>query len=353
MRIHHYYPQRRNIGDTFVRDGIRALIRRVESNVEFEDFVVNPPKGSDRPYGLRGENLRRSNAQADLVVVGGSNLYQCGSQGQWGVTTDVESLSALTRPLLMIGLGWGSSFRAKSHAPSPRSVEEIQLANRRAIASAVRDEPTAEFLRGLGVQDAQMTGCPATFLFDEPFRFRQSDLVAVTMPPGRFDKHPFFYWKLMRTLRGYLAWLDKTGCKPVLVCHDPRDFEHARALSRSRYEIMAATEPPPFYELFSRCCLVVGFRLHAAIMALSQGVPFLPVSFDLRGVGFTRTFDLADWTIDVAASGLGDALRQRTESVLAANIAPFAPALKRHQALQQKMQHFVESAIGRVQSSEA
>src|SRR6185369_2841090 len=104
--VHHYFPLgSSNVGDALVAHAIRTALRRQLGALEFVSFPVNDRcKNSDQPFGLLGENLDRTNAEADLVVVGGSNLLEPRkplrpdrpkAKWHWGVCTDTDSLQRL------------------------------------------------------------------------------------------------------------------------------------------------------------------------------------------------------------------------------------------------------------------
>src|SRR5690242_14537700 len=115
MLVHHYFPLgSENVGDHLVARAIRGAVRRHFGPAEFVDMPVNDRyRGTDRPIGLRGENLDHTNREADLVIVGGSNLLEPrkprrdpsgGRRGGWGVFTDVDSIHRLRPPLLLLGM---------------------------------------------------------------------------------------------------------------------------------------------------------------------------------------------------------------------------------------------------------
>src|SRR5690606_27689850 len=118
MIVHHYYPLGSdNVGDHLVARAIRQALRRHFGAFEAVDMPVNDRYHGDRPIGLRGENIERSNQEADLIVVGGSNLLEprrlkkktAGRPG-WGVFTDARSIERIEKPLLLLGMGTGSDF---------------------------------------------------------------------------------------------------------------------------------------------------------------------------------------------------------------------------------------------------
>src|SRR5829696_7453190 len=99
MRIHHFYPITQNIGDHFVQRGIERMIQTLVPDAAFTSFNVNS-RGADKSgYGLTRATIERANREADLIVVGGSNLYEGSYRWRWGVHLEVGALKNLRTPL--------------------------------------------------------------------------------------------------------------------------------------------------------------------------------------------------------------------------------------------------------------
>jgi polysaccharide pyruvyl transferase WcaK-like protein len=348
MIVHHYYPQRMNIGDTFIRDAIRRLLSQHRPDSRFVYFPVNQPRHGPEPFGLQGANLDRSNEEADLVVIGGSNLYECRRSGQWAVSTDVQSIRRLKKPVLLLGMGAGSRLAHVAAPHSPRSLEEITLLNEKAVGSSVRDVMTAGFLSSLGLSKHVMTGCPATFLFDEPFAFNDNRKVVIACPPARYRRRRVLFYRLIRATRKYARYCKGLGLAPVLSCQHEQDVEPARQLMARDAECFYSEDTQDYYDLFAQARWVVGYRLHAAILSLSRGIPFIPITFDLRGQGFAATYESAQWAIDATRWGLYRSLVDRTREILNRNPAPFRNFLRIRQHLRGVMDGFLAKSLAAV-----
>ena len=78
--VHHYFSYTKNIGDYFVKDGIKKLIMNKFSNADIIDIPINNPRNlkisAFKAPGLTKENLKYSNKKADFIIIGGSNLYE-------------------------------------------------------------------------------------------------------------------------------------------------------------------------------------------------------------------------------------------------------------------------------------
>src|SRR4030095_6839755 len=98
MRIHHFYPRTKNIGDHLVQHGIETVVKSIVPNASFECFDVNSRGASTEQFGLTRSAIERANHEADLVIVGGSNLYEGAFGWHWGVSLDIDALKSLRNP---------------------------------------------------------------------------------------------------------------------------------------------------------------------------------------------------------------------------------------------------------------
>ncbi len=347
MIIHHYCPRRKNIGDDFVINGIHKQLRRHFPDATIELIPVNRPHIPAEYYGLRGPNLERSNRQADLIVIGGSNLYQCRKNGQWGVVTDLDSIKQIKKPVLLVGIGCGSSFNTIRTCSDQSRAEMIAL-NQIAIGSSVRDRPTVEYLKAFGIRNMILTGCPATFVFDQPFCFRHEGPVAISVPSAEFGKKKrlaaFF---LTRSVQKYIRHCRQQGFEVVLSCHHERDLPLAARLAPA-CPVVHSLETQPYYDLYNQARYVVGFRLHSTIISLSLGTPFIPVSFDLRGEAFVQTYQGENWNIEGFRNGLYPALIRYTQRILNQDPAPFEPYLNNRKTYRETLTRFFDDSLARL-----
>jgi polysaccharide pyruvyl transferase WcaK-like protein len=347
MLIHHYYPHTRNVGDYFVRDGIRSLFSRVLGETHFVDIPVAKPSVEKSPFGIKGDNILRNNSDADLIIIGGSNMYEAHPDGGWGVDTTLSELKKIKTPIILIGIGTGSRFGVETHQLSPEKRSEIIYLNERALASSVRDMRTYDFIRSLGISQHTMTGCPATFKFQENLRGNNSKEIAISFPPARLQKFRFTFWHSMRVISKYIDYCIKLGFRPILACHDPRDVPIAERF-KSRATVFFSDSPDDFYKLYGDSALVVGFRLHAAIISLSLGTPFIPIYFDHRGAGFLETYEAMSPSLYLNSWTLLSTLKKRTDKILARNFEDLGPLVRKKEELERVMADFVSGCATKI-----
>ncbi len=303
LRVHHYCPQgTRNIGDDLVVLALRQTLQRHLGPCTFTTISASE-RGSAtlRPAGLCLANIERSNAEADLVLVGGSNLLEPrkGRHRQdcnIPLLLDGPALARLRSPLMLAGMGTGSSFGKRIRAYTLRARESLRALFDRAFAHAVRDATTAHRLKKIGIH-TQCTGCPVTFLTDRPVQAQDAHLpLLVSLPPARILDR-FLGPAFMRLALNYVNWLQAEGVPLVVTLHEATDREPAQQLLPPNVEIFYTEDLQGLIARFEQCRGVIGFRLHAALLGMGLGKPIIPVGVDWRGLGFVKTIGADDISI--------------------------------------------------------
>jgi polysaccharide pyruvyl transferase WcaK-like protein len=326
MRIHHFYPRTPNIGDHFVQRGIEAVIRRIVPDASFQLFNINS-RGEDKiDYGLTQSAIERANREADLIIVGGSNLYEGSYRWPWGVHLENEALKNLQVPLFLLGVGIGSAFISPLHKASARAAREIRLLNDCASLSGARDVLTLEWLQQLGVTEAKLLGDPATFIFNCPLRRNnQNGHILIAMPSRRFWTSKQQFWKVYRhgramfnAMAALAQQLRQNGDQVVVACNDRADVALAKKLFGGALpdQVVCPETPEEYFLLLTQARAVVAGRLHTAVVALSLGIPFILMDLDQRTHGFVRTYQLERWTIVPGRRSVDARLQELMDSLL-------------------------------------
>lgn len=325
MRIHHFYPRTMNIGDHAVQRGIEQMVRTIIPEAHFELFDINS-RGTDKiRYGLTRSAVERANKEADLIIVGGSNLYEGGFRWPWGVHLEINALKNLRVPLLLLGIGSGSDFASPLHQPSTRARKEIKLLNDYAKFSGARDIVTYEWLQQLGITKSAMTGDPATFIFNSPARTNHKGHVLITMPPRRFWTSKRHFRKvsvrgrgLFRAMVELARTLLEAGQRVVVACNDPLDLPTVESLFADWPPgvVVCPQTLDDYFQLLSDSRAVVSARLHTAVVAFSLGIPFVIVDVDQRTHGFVKTYQLERWSINPSLPDVAAQLRTKADDLL-------------------------------------
>lgn len=345
--VHHYCPHTFNAGDHFVVRSIRRHLLRHLPEAVFVPRAVARNRGWGGPIGLRGENIRDSNAHADAVVLGGSDQYH-----DWAPRITAEEIVHLAPPLFLVGLGVSSADLGAPPTLKKASYRtDILAANNHAALSSVRDDVTAAFLRDLGFEGAVVTGCPALYLHEGPLAVREDGPVLLTFPYplARSDAAAGKYAALLDALRVLLDRLDAAGERAVIVCHDDRDVAPAQE-QFPRRPLFFSNYVDDYLPLVNGAKAVIGSRLHATILALGMGVPAVNINLDLRGTGFSETFGLTGWNVDYTASRLGDALWERLETVRAGSLDGLAAFAERRERCRAVFETFMADTAARIRN---
>ncbi len=359
MRIHHFYPKTRNIGDHFVQRGIERMVREIVPQASFKLFNVNS-RGDDKTvYGLTRETIERANGEADLVIVGGSNLYEGNYRWRWGVHVQRDALKNLRVPLFLLGMGAGSGLLSSTHKPTARALSEIKLLNELASFSGVRDVLTLDWLRGLGISNAKLMGDPATFIFNRPAQIPKCGSVLLAMPPRRFWSSKSRFWEpllrgraMFRAIRSLQRSLLDKGEAVMLACNDPADLNLAYRLFGEclAKRIVCPRSAEEYFQLLSEARAVVTGRLHTAIVSFSLGIPFVLIDADQRTRGFVETYQLHDWSVTPSQGDFEATLNERAGRVLRAEDArvPWELLVQKREMMRERAMSLMRDALKRI-----
>jgi polysaccharide pyruvyl transferase WcaK-like protein len=325
MKIHHFYPKTRNVGDHFVQRGIERMFRELVPRAAFDLFNVNSRGEDQTNYGLTRSTVERANREADLVIIGGSNLYEGSYRWRWGVHLEPDALEDLRVPLFLVGIGTGSNFLSSPHRPSARATKEIKLLNDRATFSGARDVLTRDWLHKLGVFKAELMGDPATFIFNYPAQRSRGGHILITTPPIRFWASKSRFWQVHRRGRAMFRAtvslarnLLEKGHEVMVACNDPADLSLAHDLFGKWLDgqVICPRSPEDYFCLLSGARAVVTGRLHTAVASFSLGVPFVLIDADQRTRGFVETYQLDDWSVIPSQDDFETRLKDKTNHLL-------------------------------------
>ncbi len=359
MRIHHFYPKTRNIGDHFVQRGIERMIREIVPDASFALFNVNSRGEDQTGYGLTRETVARANREAHLIIVGGSNLYEGSYRWPWGVHMEAGALDDLRVPLFLVGMGTGSGFLSRPHQPSARATREIRLLNDAATFSGTRDVFTRDWLHQLGISKAELMGDPATFIFNHAARADSGGgHVLMTTPPLRFWASKSRFWQVRRRGRAMFRstvslarTLLGSGHEVVVACNDPADVNLARQLFGAEFagRVVCPQSPEEYFRLLSGARAVVTGRLHTAVVSFSLGVPFLLIDADQRSRGFVETYQLDDWSVRPSSGDFAACLAERTGRLLSGDaVKSWELLVRKRDLMYERGMNLLRGALGRI-----
>ena len=356
VKIAHIYPKYdRNTGDHFVQMGILRLLR--ERLGDFEYVPISSRRDApdpSEPVGITRESLPCIQG-CDLLVIGGSNLYEV-SDGRWGVVVEDEALDSIKTRVLPLGIGSGWAFGVPRLPAMPENVasQVRRLHDRSRRGGSVRDLLTARELERHGIGPSTVTGCPAQLLAEEPLRPVGRGIVGVAFPPRRMYAGPALSPKrsrsaghvrrrlLTRFFLGLLKALGNAKLEVRVLVHDAADLPLAERLLGSDFVYDASAAR--MLDAIRECDVIVGFRLHAGIAGLSFGIPPIPILLDGRSLGFAETLGLLELSVPLDPDAVVLAM-ERVRLALGSGRRAWAPVVARRDELGRTMREFLASAI--------
>lgn len=161
------------------------------------------------------------------------------------------------------------------------------------------------------------------YLFNEKFVLAGDDYALLTFPfPVVKKANKAVYKSLVKTISFLLDYTEQKGLKPIISCHDDRDVQPAQEMFPDA-EIFFSNYVDDYFEIYRKARLVLGSRLHASILSAGLGKPFVNINLDMRGGGFSQTFGLSDWNLNIGMPNLEQLIARRIDTILSGDLAVF------------------------------
>lgn len=286
-----------NAGDEAVLAGIAASFRRQAGDRVRLTVLSQNPEATTAQHGLPAVPRMKLDAVAatlrecDLLLSGGGSLLQD--------TTSVRSLVYyLWIARMAFRLGKPVMFYAQGMGPLHRPISRllVRLVANRAAFLTVRDEPSAQLLKRIGVTNPnlEVTADPAFALSPAPdaqidalcTKFGiplDGPLIGVALRPwGGTGAAPLdSYARLLNELHR-----QTDACVVLVPMHSADDISFAQQVAQrtddpARYPVVAQEcAPELLLGLLGRMQSVVAMRLHALIFAARMAVPPFALAYD-------------------------------------------------------------------------
>ena len=295
-----------NIGDAFVFDSSLKLLR-------YDKLDVLDIRQVDQ------KAIDRYNAEFDYVFVRGSNYIH--AEMDWENAEAV--LPKLKIPVLAFGVGAQAPAKGKLEL-SPGGRRIWQIIAERSTSLGVRGAYTSEVLWDMGVKNTRIVGCPTAFRNNDPnlridlppletvrqvgFTVRREVSEAYSPNVALYiDRHRDIIKEMARRFDLTLMMQGEVAEKKLLWGTDEQKQEAWKELKASGWwakffdaEIERLWSTKLFYsdvvadyeKLVRQKDLVLGYRLHGNLMALSNRTPSVYFTYDSRTVEFAETFGI-------------------------------------------------------------
>lgn len=301
-----------NMGDAFVFDSSLKLLRFEKLGVlEIAEF--------------RPREIDRLREEYDYVFLRGSNYIH--DAMNWEAAATV--LKALRLPVIGFGIGAQAPVHGKIQlSEDTRTV--LRLMSESTTSIGVRGVYSAEVLWDLGIQNTRIVGCPTAFRRNDPN-------LRITLPPltnirkvgvtirrevsdayaKDIERYLSFHRDLVKTMAGrfdtVLLTQGEVEEKKLVLGNEAQRGEAFAALAADHWTsswyldeaMLALYRKGLFYSdvvadyerLIRTQDLVLGYRLHGNLMALSNGVPSIYCTYDSRTAEFADTFKIPSFDV--------------------------------------------------------
>ena len=253
-------------------------------------------------YGLTKRSIHEINQFADGVILGGGNLYENGE-----IDVDLVALSALRKPMMVFSVSRGKIFDGQSRYVERTDVisdSNLLAISDKADINLVRDSATVDHIHKIGGA-AELGVCPTIFLNQMHDSFpltggvkqHNANAVIISIRNPELMNIPTNFQRQTRSDIGDLIDTFKRGGKVVrLLCHDHRDIAFAKSFG----EMWTYTSDVYTYlSLIRHAELVITYRLHSFLPALSFGTSAIKVSYDQRAISLINDLGYDEWNINV------------------------------------------------------
>lgn len=281
-------PQGYNIGNHAIHFAMRHMLYETFGRlVSVIEYPATNRHESTAKGGLTPGTIHDINRFADGVIVGGGNLYENDE-----IDVDPRALQALQPPMMLFSNSRGRIYDRRGNLTERSDVISDNKLNQlleRADLSLSRDMATHEHLKSINSKD-QLGWCPTINLsryIDQlpalPEHEQVGTLISVRSPalmniPYRFQS------QVQDHIEKTVDRLRTNGHRRIrILCNDSRDLDFATTFRYTRQvDSVYTNDVYQYLALLQRADMVVSYRLHATLPAISFGVPTVNVSYDER-----------------------------------------------------------------------
>ena len=302
-------PLGSNIGNAAINFALRNMLYDTFGRlVSIIEYPATNKHESNAIAGITPPTVHELNRVADAVIVGGGNLFENDE-----LDVDFRALRALQPPLMLFSNSRGRIYDRHGNWASRSDVmEDTKLAAllERADLSISRDSATHDHLARLNGKDV-LGWCPTLNLGKYTDRIpglpkseQVGALISVRSPslmniPYRLQS------QVQGDIERAIDALRESGHERVrILCNDRRDLDFATAFRYTKsVDSIHAGDVYEYLALLREASIVVSYRLHASLPALSFGTRAVNIVYDERAKALMEDVGLADGIVNMVEGG--------------------------------------------------
>ena len=299
-----------NIGDDFVREGIKYLLRRYFSGQEliFENIHKHSPitvrhgfewlrsdifgKVIDKilPLGLTKDRV----LDADIIVQSGAPVYWCHkiggghcAQNEW-YTPLINRRCLKNEKTILLNLAAGTCQRYDSDGlefrKCPVCSKYIQDFFNLCKVTTVRDALAKKVFNSIGL-DAPLIPCSSIFAIDE-YGWKDEHPEYVVVNYMREGGHYTFgqeidFEKWHKDFKKFYYEIKKTE-RVIFSCHNQKEVDEAKSINQDAEIFYRPNDYLAYMKFYAKAKLGIVNRVHAAFLMASYGKPSIVIGNDSR-----------------------------------------------------------------------
>lgn len=315
----------RNVGDEFIREGIRSFFDDVLGNT-YEPLYVDKHDLTTLNRRVLDEATSVSDKfrDADVIVQAGAPVYWCNGRfrsynAEWAQELWIDRIFKLGRNKTIFNLGAGAGQKSEHDIDTllgdPQLIDFAEQAGRACAWTTARDPLASKFLTGCKVEH-ELLPCPA---FHAARRVtgrgaapKPNNLLAINLMPkaGHYRLKPETDEQQWQAVIAEILPKLRTDHKLLFVAHDQLEADFAKTLALGSESIFFSPDYRDYLGVYSRVKGIVANRVHGAVLVSGFGRPAVIIGNDAR-IGIARPIGIpakdssettADWILDSLAS---------------------------------------------------
>lgn len=290
--VHH------NVGDEFIREGIRSFLDEVLG--DYDPFYVHKHEIETlhKPLLDEGELLADKFRDADVIVQAGAPVYwnigpHTSYNVGWAKDLWFDRIFQLGPQKLVLNLGAGSCQGSENDLDrlmrDPKCVEFAQQAGRACRWTTVRDPLASQFLKAVDVEH-ELLACPAFHAARRtPGSRITRDVLAVNLMHDaghhliKSQNDPARWRNVVETVLPNLRQRHRL----LFVAHDAAEAEYQRQFAQPGEMVFVSNDFRDYLALYSTVQGILANRVHGAVCVAGFGRPAVIVGTDSR-IGIAR-----------------------------------------------------------------
>jgi hypothetical protein len=311
-----------NVGNDAIFVAMQRLIyRSFGSLVNIISIPATSKYESHSIAGLSSQTIHRINQIGDGVIIGGGNLFENGE-----IEVNSNALKALDVPMMIYSVSRGRVYNKNNILTERTDVIPDQKLLDLCTASKInllRDQATYNYLNNKGCTNIEVGGCPTLHLnelnikslgyLDDQKNVSESLIISIRTP----ELMNISSSKKARVRSDILDFINefKNDFSDVkLLCHDVRDIDFAKSIPNSTF--IYTGDVFTYLSVLKQCKMIISYRLHSFLPALSFNTPAIKISYDERALSLIDTLGFNEWNINmVEEENILDKVKYRYQNI--------------------------------------